>query len=55
MNVQVEIEKGNRGQFDVLVNGKTVVSRKGGFFAMLFRKPWPKQEEVLNAVKAAAS
>ena len=46
------IETGSRGQFDVLVDGKTVVSRKGGLLAMLFRKPWPKNEDVIGAIRA---
>jgi len=42
---------GSRGQFDVLVDGKTVVSRKGGLMALLFRKPWPEKEDVIGAIK----
>ena len=47
------IEKGTPGQFDVLVDGEPAVSRKGGLWAMLTRKPWPSHEEVVLAVQAA--
>ena len=42
-----------RGQFDVLVDGETVVSRKGGLIAMVLRKPWPDEADVVEAVRAA--
>jgi len=44
---------GSRGQFDIQVNGKTVVSRKGGLLAILFRRPWPENAEVINAIKGS--
>jgi len=53
LSVEVETELGSRGQFDVVVDGSNVVSRKGGLVAMLFRKPWPSEEEVVAAVKSA--
>ncbi|WP_075085087.1 SelT/SelW/SelH family protein [Mariniblastus fucicola] len=50
--IEPEIETGSRGQFDVLVDGKTVVSRKGGLMALLLRKPWPDRAEVVNSIEA---
>jgi hypothetical protein len=53
LGVEADITTGRRGQFDILVNGKTVVSRKGGLLAMIFRKPWPEINDVVRAVEAA--
>lgn len=47
------MEKGAWGQFDVLVDGRVVVSRKGGLLAKLTRRPWPAHDEVVEAVRAA--
>lgn len=47
------LEVGRRGQFDVLVDGRTVVSRKGGLIAKLVGRPWPTPDEVLSAVRQA--
>ena len=55
LGIEVAIETGSRGQFDVLVNGQTVVSRKGGLMAMLTRKPWPAEDEVITAIKTAVA
>jgi len=35
------------------VNGRTVVSRKGGVIAKLVSRPWPSADEVVAAVKTA--
>ena len=54
MGSRVELdEQGRRGQFDILVDGRPVVSRKGGLLAKLLRKPWPDPEHVVAAVRAA--
>ena len=54
MESHVELEPSRRrGQFDILVDGRTVVSRKGGLLAKLFRKPWPNPEDVVAAVREA--
>lgn len=53
LGCEVELERGRRGQFDVLVGERTVVSRKGGLFAKLLGKPWPEEEAVVAAVRAA--
>jgi hypothetical protein len=50
---QVELEPGRFGQFDILVGGRAVVSRKGGLLAKLMGKPWPSDEEVVKAVADA--
>jgi len=36
-----------------MVNGRTVASRKGGLLAKLMSRPWPTEEDVLAAVRAA--
>lgn len=54
MEAQVELDPSHsRGQFDILVDGLSVVSRKGGLIAMLTRKPWPNPEDVVTAVREA--
>ena len=42
-----------RGQFDVRVDGRIVIERKGGLFAKLTRRPWPESSAVVDAVRAA--
>ena len=49
----VELEKGRQGQFEVIVNGRTVASRKGGLLAKLLNRPWPGGDDVVAAVRAA--
>jgi len=51
--VPVELEKGHHGQFDILVDGRPVVSRKGGLIAKFTGKPWPDQEDVVRVVRSA--
>ena len=53
LGIEPEIEMGKRGQFDILVDDQIVVSRKGGLLALLFRKPWPVQQQVVEQVKNA--
>jgi hypothetical protein len=53
LGVPVELAKGTHGQFDVMVNGQVVVTRKGGLLAKLMSKPWPPGDEVVAAVRAA--
>ena len=54
LKCQVNLEPNHRrGHFDIQVDGRTVVSRKGGLLAKLFRKPWPNPEDVVAAVREA--
>lgn len=53
IGVRVELVKGRQGQFEVQVDGRTVVSRKGGLVARLTNRPWPTGDEVVEAVRAA--
>jgi hypothetical protein len=46
-------KSGEQGQFDVMVNGQTVVTRKGGLLAKLLSRPWPEADDVVSAVRAA--
>jgi hypothetical protein len=50
LDVPVQLEKGGHGQFDVEVNGRPVLSRKGGLIAKLVNRPWPAADEILTAV-----
>jgi len=43
------------GQFEIVVDGRTVVSRKGGLIAKLLGRPWPSDEDVVKAVREAGS
>jgi hypothetical protein len=45
--------KGHHGQFDILVDERLVVSRKGGLIAKFTGKPWPDHDEVVRAVREA--
>jgi len=47
------MEDGRLGQFEIRVDDRTVVSRKGGLIAKLTGRPWPSDEEVLAAVRGA--
>lgn len=47
------MEKGHHGQFDILVDGRMVVSRKGGLIAKFTGKPWPDRDDVVRVVQAA--
>jgi hypothetical protein len=49
----VELQRGQLGQFEVMVDGRTVASRKGGLLAKLLSRPWPSEADVLAAVRAA--
>ena len=49
----VELVKGRQGQFDVMVNGRTVASRKGGLIAKLVKRPFPPVDDVVAAVRDA--
>ena len=49
----VTLKSGHLGQFDVLVDGRVVASRKGGLLAKLVRRPWPDDEDIIGAVRAA--
>ncbi len=53
LDVPVDLEKGRRGQFEVVVDGRTVASRKGGLIAKLVGRPWPEHDVVVAAVREA--
>jgi hypothetical protein len=50
LDVEPVIESGSRGQFDVFVNEKLAISRKGGLVALLTRRPWPSVQDVVDAI-----
>ena len=47
------IELGSRGQFDVFLNNKLIVTRKGGLIALLTRRPWPSVQDVIEKIQNA--
>ena len=49
----VEMERGRHGQFDILVDDRMVVSRKGGLIAKFTGKPWPDHDDVVRVVREA--
>ena len=49
----VEMVEGRRGQFDLLVGDRVVVSRKGGLIAKFTGRPWPEPDDVVAAVRDA--
>ena len=53
VGLPVALEKGRQGQFDIFVNERSVASRKGGLLAKIVNRPWPSENEVVAAVRAA--
>ena len=53
LDTPVELERGRWGQFEILVDGQQVVSRKGGLVAKLLGRPWPNDVVVVAAVREA--
>jgi predicted Rdx family selenoprotein len=49
---EVELTPGRWGQFEILVDGAVVASRKSGLIAKLIKRPWPDPDEVVTAVRA---
>jgi hypothetical protein len=44
---------GRHGQFEIVVDGRTVIARKGGLVAKLVGRPWPDPDEVVRAIREA--
>lgn len=55
MEIPVTLVKGRHGQFDIVVDGQVVITRKGGLLAKILGRPWPEDEEVLEAVREATA
>ena len=53
LGASVDLRKGRTGQFEIVVDGRTVISRKGGLLAKLIGRPWPTDDDVLAAVRDA--
>ena len=49
------MHKGRQGQFEIQVDDRTVVERKGGLIAKLTKRPWPSDQDVLDAVRKATA
>ncbi len=49
--MDVELQTGKTGQFDIVVDGKTVVTRGGNWFTQKFGAGYPKTESVLSEIE----
>jgi predicted Rdx family selenoprotein len=49
------MEPGDRGKFEVFVDGKKIAERKRGFIARLLDGGWPDEREVALRIKSMAS
>jgi hypothetical protein len=48
--VHVNLQHGDPGQFDVVVDGEVVASRKTGFLQLLLGSGWPRAADVIAAI-----
>jgi hypothetical protein len=48
----VETRPGELGQFDVVVDGEVVASRRRSVLGALFGAGWPTADEVLRAIES---
>lgn len=56
LGLDVELVSTNKtGLFEVRVDDRPVVVRKGGIVALLTRRGWPSDDEVVDAVRAATA
>ena len=51
LDIDVPLNEGKRGQFDVIIDGDVIASREGGFFNKVFRKGWPDPEDVVRVLE----
>ena len=42
---------GRSGQYEIVVDGETIASRKGGFVKRLLGGGWPDNEDILNKLQ----
>jgi hypothetical protein len=47
----VNLQRGNPGQFDVVVDGEVVAARKTGFLQLLLGGGWPQAGHVIAAIE----
>ena len=52
LGIDVVTRTGNTGQFDVVVDGQTVVSRGGNWFTRKFGAGYPDLDEVVAQVES---
>lgn len=46
----MKLEKGDRGEYSVVVDGETIASRGGSFVVRLIGGGWPDEDEVLTVL-----
>lgn len=51
LSIQSTMVAGSIGQFDIVVDGKTILQRGGNFFTRMFGAGYPDFEEVIDALK----
>lgn len=51
LGIETTMKTGTTGQFDVVINGKTVLQRGGNVITRMFGVGYPEFEQVLNIVK----
>ena len=51
LDIEVAVEPGETGQFEVFANGETIAKRGGNAVTRLFGAGWPDPEDVLAAVE----
>jgi len=55
MGIDVALEVGDPGQFDVLVGDRVIATRGGGVLAKLFGGGWPEPVRVVEALRAQSA
>lgn len=51
LGIEATMKTGTTGQFDVVINGKTILQRGGNVITRMFGAGYPDFEQVLNIVK----
>ena len=49
--MDAQLEKGDSGQFDVIVDGSVVARRTGGLWNKLMGGGWPDEEDVVQKLQ----
>lgn len=51
LGIEATMRTGTTGQFDIVINGKTVLQRGGNVITRMFGAGYPDFDQVLNIVK----
>ena len=49
--MNVTLEAGNSGQYDILADGELIAQRDGGLLKKLFGAGWPVEAEVIAKIR----